>query len=255
MSVLLRFFSRVDSAFSETSKTFGILPISRSLLRENGYHRDMREPLSGAGASRCQVLARERAVASRKRPSGAGARTIVLAARSHHVAHRHHFGHPWDARPRAYAALADCEHIIHAGDIGGVAILRELETLAPVTAVLGNNDFDEYGSAVGHFAHPVLDGVRFLVGHKPGDVPHQLRRLGGPGTGRSAARRHRSRPHPRARAENGTRRAPRGHLLMPGAVYRPRSEFGRTLAKMDVEAGRILRTWVENLDEKVLMEA
>ena len=72
--------------------------------------------------------------------------------------------------PRAYAALADCEHIIHAGDIGGVAILRELETLAPVTAVLGNNDFDEYGSAVGHFAHPVLDGVRFLVGHKPGDV-------------------------------------------------------------------------------------
>lgn len=63
--------------------------------------------------------------------------------------------------PRAYAALADCEHIIHAGDIGGVAILRELETLAPVTAVLGNNDFDEYGSAVGHFAHPVLDGVRF----------------------------------------------------------------------------------------------
>ena len=58
--------------------------------------------------------------------------------------------------PRAYAALADCEHIIHAGDIGGVAILRELETLAPVTAVLGNNDFDEYGSAVGHFAHPVL---------------------------------------------------------------------------------------------------
>lgn len=61
MSVLLRFFSRVDSAFSETSKTFGILPISRSLLRENGYHRDMREPLSGAGASRCQVLARERA--------------------------------------------------------------------------------------------------------------------------------------------------------------------------------------------------
>ena len=48
---------------------------------------------------------------------------------------------------------------------------------------------------------------------------------------------------------------PAGIYLCPGAVYRPRSEFGRTLAKMDVEAGRILRTWVENLDEKVLMEA
>ena len=72
--------------------------------------------------------------------------------------------------PRAYAALADCDHIIHAGDIGGPSVLCELETLAPVTAVLGNNDFDEYGSAAGHFAHPVLEGVRFLVGHKPGDV-------------------------------------------------------------------------------------
>lgn len=81
--------------------------------------------------------------------------------------------------PRAYAALADCDHIIHAGDICGPAILRELETLAPVTAVLGNNDFDEYGSEVGHFAHPVLGGVRFLVGHKPGRRARELRRLGG----------------------------------------------------------------------------
>lgn len=37
----------------------------------------------------------------------------------------------------AYAALADSDHIIHAGDIGNPSILRELETLAPVTAVLG----------------------------------------------------------------------------------------------------------------------
>jgi len=72
--------------------------------------------------------------------------------------------------PAAYAALADCDHIIHAGDIGGPAILRELETLAPVTAVLGNNDFAEYGSAVDHFARPVIGGVKFLVGHKPSDV-------------------------------------------------------------------------------------
>ena len=59
---------------------------------------------------------------------------------------------------RAYAALADVDHIIHAGDIGDPAILRELETLAPVTAVLGNNDFPEYGDSVGRFARPVLEG-------------------------------------------------------------------------------------------------
>ena len=70
----------------------------------------------------------------------------------------------------AYAALADSDHIIHAGDIGNPPILRELETLAPVTAVLGNNDFDEYGQAVSRFAHPVIDGVRFLVAHYPRDV-------------------------------------------------------------------------------------
>ena len=36
--------------------------------------------------------------------------------------------------------------------------------------VLGNNDFDEYGERVGRFAHPVIDGVRFLVAHYPRDV-------------------------------------------------------------------------------------
>ena len=48
---------------------------------------------------------------------------------------------------------------------------------------------------------------------------------------------------------------PASIYLCPGAVYRPRSDFGRTIAKMDVEAGRILHTWVKNLDGKVLMEA
>ena len=63
----------------------------------------------------------------------------------------------------ALALLAEVDHIIHAGDIGGPDILRMLSALAPTTAVLGNNDFDEYGSSVGRFAHPVIDGVRFLV--------------------------------------------------------------------------------------------
>ena len=72
--------------------------------------------------------------------------------------------------PLAYNALADCDHIIHAGDICDPAIITELETLAPVTAVLGNNDFDEYGPNVGRYARPVIDGVRFLVAHYPQDV-------------------------------------------------------------------------------------
>ena len=45
----------------------------------------------------------------------------------------------------ATAALADCDVIAHAGDICGPSILTELRALAPVNAVLGNNDYDEYG--------------------------------------------------------------------------------------------------------------
>lgn len=158
--------------------------------------------------------------------------------------------------PRAYAALADCDHIIHAGDIGGPAILHELETLAPVTAVLGNNDFAEYGSAVGLFARPVIDGVRFLVGHKPGDV--RANRGGasrglGPGDPIPAVIVHGHTHVPEL--ITGSEARPAGIYLCPGAVYRPRSDFGRTLAKMDVENGRILRTTIENLDGKVLLEA
>ncbi|MDY4122128.1 MAG: metallophosphoesterase family protein, partial [Ellagibacter isourolithinifaciens] len=70
----------------------------------------------------------------------------------------------------AFNTLADCEHIIHAGDICSPEIICDLQTLAPVTAVLGNNDFNEYGTSVRRFARPVIDGVRFLVAHYPRDV-------------------------------------------------------------------------------------
>jgi uncharacterized protein len=43
-------------------------------------------------------------------------------------------------RPEAAAALRGVEHILHAGDIGTPEILAELENIAPVTAVRGNND-------------------------------------------------------------------------------------------------------------------
>ena len=43
-------------------------------------------------------------------------------------------------RPAAVDFLRGCEHIIHAGDIANVAVLQALATLAPVSAVRGNND-------------------------------------------------------------------------------------------------------------------
>ena len=48
--------------------------------------------------------------------------------------------------PRAYAALVECDRIIHAGDICDPSILRELQTIGPVDAVLGNNDLPSRSS-------------------------------------------------------------------------------------------------------------
>jgi len=44
-------------------------------------------------------------------------------------------------RPEALAALAGCDHILHAGDIGDASILNALREVAPVTSVFGNCDF------------------------------------------------------------------------------------------------------------------
>lgn len=67
--------------------------------------------------------------------------------------------------------------ILHAGDIGGPHILYELGAVAPVTAVLGNNDYPMPGLDLETVARVRVGGVRFLVIHDfldlgpiPGDV-------------------------------------------------------------------------------------
>ena len=43
-------------------------------------------------------------------------------------------------RPELLPALANVDHILHAGDVGDPDILTELERIAPVTAIRGNID-------------------------------------------------------------------------------------------------------------------
>jgi len=43
-------------------------------------------------------------------------------------------------RPDVHTAFAGVELILHAGDVGGSEILRELELIAPTRAVFGNTD-------------------------------------------------------------------------------------------------------------------
>ena len=51
-------------------------------------------------------------------------------------------------RPEALTALQDSDYIIHAGDIGGPAILKELAKIAPVTAIRGNVDLDPWARKI-----------------------------------------------------------------------------------------------------------
>lgn len=51
-------------------------------------------------------------------------------------------------RPEAVAFLRGSAHIVHGGDIGHAGILAELASLAPVTAVRGNNDRGPWAEAV-----------------------------------------------------------------------------------------------------------
>ena len=51
-------------------------------------------------------------------------------------------------RPTAKTFLQACDYIVHGGDIGGLNILEELATLAPVTAVRGNNDKESWADSL-----------------------------------------------------------------------------------------------------------
>ena len=51
-------------------------------------------------------------------------------------------------RPQAVEALRGCEALIHAGDVGRVQVLETLRGLAPVFAVRGNTDTDEWAETL-----------------------------------------------------------------------------------------------------------
>lgn len=67
--------------------------------------------------------------------------------------------------PAAARALRGVEHILHAGDVGAEAVLRDLETIAPVTAVAGNCDRWRGVESLPAVATVTLGGVRFLLIH------------------------------------------------------------------------------------------
>jgi hypothetical protein len=73
-------------------------------------------------------------------------------------------------RPEAERRLAGVDHIIHGGDIGRPEIIDALRRIAPVTAIRGNVDIDDWAAA-----YPETEVVR-LAG-KSIYVLHDLKTL------------------------------------------------------------------------------
>ena len=73
-------------------------------------------------------------------------------------------------RPQALEALAGSDLILHAGDIGGQAVLDALGAIAPVHAVRGNNDR-------GAWAEPLPDTRAVPLGPARAWVLHDLKTL------------------------------------------------------------------------------
>ena len=68
-------------------------------------------------------------------------------------------------RAEALAALAGCDPIIHAGDIGSPDVLARLGALASVHAVRGNVDHGAWSANLPETRRIEIDGFRFYVLH------------------------------------------------------------------------------------------
>lgn len=121
--------------------------------------------------------------------------------------------------------LEGADLIIHAGDLTSESDYEHLCTIAPVQAVLGNNDYyRDYGPAVGHLNRFVYEGLKFAVTHYREDLPLDAVDVAICG--------HTHRPK--------MERVGRCLVLNPGSASFPRTVRGRTMARMLVQEGTII---------------
>lgn len=73
-------------------------------------------------------------------------------------------------RPEALHALAGCELIIHAGDVGKQEILTELARIAPVIAVRGNVDTEPWALELPETAIAQAGATQIYVLHNLQDL-------------------------------------------------------------------------------------
>ena len=123
-------------------------------------------------------------------------------------------------RPEAQAFLRGADHIVHAGDIGNALILKELRSIAELSAVRGNNDSGAWAASLPH-------SLAIHIGAVPIYLIHDRTEL-------------RARPPP-----NGTLVVISGHSHQPllesrdGLLFMNPGSAGRRRFKLPIAIGEI----------------
>ena len=77
-------------------------------------------------------------------------------------------------RPEVKERLQGVDCILHAGDFDSPEILDELERIAPVYGVRGNNDWGGWAQALPRVMRFAMGGVSFCMAHNRNDIPWNL---------------------------------------------------------------------------------
>lgn len=157
--------------------------------------------------------------------------------------------------------LADCDAVLHAGDIGRQRTLSEIRSVLPsgteLYPVLGNTDIDgcvAFDEAIPDTDCLVFDNVAFVLAHEPLQTRNALNMF---------LKTYES-------TEVGDIVAVHGHVhvpkiddsniqngiisLCPGALSDPREDGQRTVAKIDVYDSKVSNIQIESLNGSVLWD-
>lgn len=80
--------------------------------------------------------------------------------------------------PRVFEYFKDCDEVWHAGDIGTLGLIQELEKFKPIRAVYGNIDSHDIRYTCPEYHEFELEGVKIIMTHiagKPGSYNPALR--------------------------------------------------------------------------------
>jgi len=138
--------------------------------------------------------------------------------------------------PKIPKLFAGVDHILHGGDVGLPWLILELEQIAPVTAVLGNNDA---GLEYRETEVVEVDGRKYLVHHivdprKPADAIQRRIIREGPDV---VVFGHTHKPFSEAMG--------RTLFFNPGYAGKPRFNLPRSVAILHSEADRIRPEFIE----------